>query len=522
MKLSEFRAQFPQYNDMSDQALADALHRKFYSDIPKAEFDKKIGLAATAPKPEADEFANTAAITAAGAVKGGREAANPLNLISSLVSNAGPIGYENAVKTLGVERIAPKIADWAKRNAPVADPLSAHKVANPELYKAYTGVTGDSIGDSPEVTAQKRGAEMTPLRKGLAAAAEIGAGSLPFIATGPVGAGLKLAGASAALGGLGETIGGDTGKIIGASIPLLAAFRGKRPPAPPSSEALKDQAQNAYRAAESAGVVIGEASFENAFLNIAKDAAKQGLHPKLHPRALAALESLGNEVGKPLTLEKADTLRKVLKNAASTADASERRIVMRAVDKFDDYIAGLKPTDVLAGDAKAATEALTEARGLWSKARKSEAVEDLMERAKTRASQFSGSGYENALRTEFRNLIMNPRKMRVFSAEEQDAIKKVAKGGALENSLRMLGKFAPTGVVSSALSGGMGFAAAGPAGAVALPALGFAARRGATALTERNAKLAAELMRRGSPIPPSLRPFLPALPAALAPRVTGE
>jgi hypothetical protein len=42
--IAEVRAQYPQYADMPDAALADALHQKFYSDIPKAEFDAKIGL----------------------------------------------------------------------------------------------------------------------------------------------------------------------------------------------------------------------------------------------------------------------------------------------------------------------------------------------------------------------------------------------------------------------------------------------------------------------------------------------
>ena len=42
--ITEIRAQYPQYADMSDAALADALHKKFYSDLPKVEFDAKIGL----------------------------------------------------------------------------------------------------------------------------------------------------------------------------------------------------------------------------------------------------------------------------------------------------------------------------------------------------------------------------------------------------------------------------------------------------------------------------------------------
>lgn len=42
--LAEIRAQYPQYSDMSDADLASALHRKFYADMPREEFNKKIGV----------------------------------------------------------------------------------------------------------------------------------------------------------------------------------------------------------------------------------------------------------------------------------------------------------------------------------------------------------------------------------------------------------------------------------------------------------------------------------------------
>lgn len=42
--LAEIREQYPQYSDLSDAALADALYGKFYSDIPRKEFDAKLGL----------------------------------------------------------------------------------------------------------------------------------------------------------------------------------------------------------------------------------------------------------------------------------------------------------------------------------------------------------------------------------------------------------------------------------------------------------------------------------------------
>lgn len=44
MDIAEVRAKFPQYNDMSDADLAQALHKKYYADIPFDQFAGKIGL----------------------------------------------------------------------------------------------------------------------------------------------------------------------------------------------------------------------------------------------------------------------------------------------------------------------------------------------------------------------------------------------------------------------------------------------------------------------------------------------
>lgn len=65
--LAEIRKSYPQYDDMSDAQLSDALYKKHYSDMPRAEFDAKLGAApaaaptapvkdapaAPAPKPKA-------------------------------------------------------------------------------------------------------------------------------------------------------------------------------------------------------------------------------------------------------------------------------------------------------------------------------------------------------------------------------------------------------------------------------------------------------------------------------------
>jgi hypothetical protein len=43
MNLTEIRSKYPQYADMSDQQIAEGLHKKFYSDIPFNDFAQKIG-----------------------------------------------------------------------------------------------------------------------------------------------------------------------------------------------------------------------------------------------------------------------------------------------------------------------------------------------------------------------------------------------------------------------------------------------------------------------------------------------
>mgnify|MGYP001616946219 CR=1 FL=1 len=44
MNISEIREKYPDYNDLSDQQLADALHAKHYSDMPKDKFYSQLGI----------------------------------------------------------------------------------------------------------------------------------------------------------------------------------------------------------------------------------------------------------------------------------------------------------------------------------------------------------------------------------------------------------------------------------------------------------------------------------------------
>lgn len=72
MNIAQVRAQYPQYQDLSDQQLADALHAKFYSDIPIQDYYSRIGL--TAPEKESvfRQVADVPLGIAKGAVQGVR------------------------------------------------------------------------------------------------------------------------------------------------------------------------------------------------------------------------------------------------------------------------------------------------------------------------------------------------------------------------------------------------------------------------------------------------------------------
>ena len=43
--LQEFRRQYPEYNDLADRVLADRLYQKYYSDMPRKEFDRRVSRA---------------------------------------------------------------------------------------------------------------------------------------------------------------------------------------------------------------------------------------------------------------------------------------------------------------------------------------------------------------------------------------------------------------------------------------------------------------------------------------------
>ena len=251
-----------------------------------------------------------------------------------------------------------------------------------------------------------------------------------------------------------------------------------------------------------------------------------GVRPEALQRVLNNIKSIKNEAGIKIAFDKDvhapafaaqkriiddleagnvnfDELMTLRELAGDVAGNTDPAIAMRGVrmkNIIDDFVDTLSPDDVFSGNPQQAAEALAKARKFWRDAHAARTIETRIELAGNRAGQFSGSGFENALRTEFRQLHARIIKghEKGFTPDEVAMIRRVAEGGPIENVLRWFGKFAPTGAVSAGIGGGIGFALGGPAGAVAIPALGAASRKAAEKLTLSNAEKALQTPLRRS------------------------
>lgn len=355
------------------------------------------------------------------------------------------------------------------------------------------------------------------------------------------GAAGGIAAESLAAGGYGDTA--QTVGRVAASVatPLLASSAinrvqaGRAAARVPTTEQLRAQADDLYARAEQAGLRVTPQGFSRAVDDFANGLRADGFNPRLHPRAAAALDEMREAAssGQPLSLQQIDQLRRITAAAGKSIEPDERRIGSLLIDKLDDWLGNLKPADVAAGDAPRAVGLIREARSTWARMRKGEIIEDIFDRlnpgegsAALRASQYSQSGIENALRTEFRQLARNPRRMRAFNEEERALIRRTAMGGPVENAFRWLGKFAPRGVVSFGMGAGagsaIGGAVGGPVGAavggIGIPAIGLAGNAAAARMTMNNANRAALMARGGAAIPSAA----PSAPSALSALLGGE
>lgn len=217
--------------------------------------------------------------------------------------------------------------------------------------------------------------------------------------------------------------------------------------AAPSTEELAARSSQLFKQAKESNVELNAKDFSNTMKTIGKELREEGYDPRLYPKLDVAFSELQN-AKMPKDFNELRTLRKFIQGAQKSADPEERRLATDLKNRFDDYVMNIPETSIKTG-GKEGLEAWKEARDVYSRMSKSEMFDEMLDNAQLDRSKFSMSGIENSLAQQLRQLAKNDKKMRMFTAEEQAAIRAAAEGGNVQNVLRLFGKFAPTSSVSS-------------------------------------------------------------------------
>lgn len=295
-------------------------------------------------------------------------------------------------------------------------------------------------------------------------------------------------------GGYGETVGAIAGGMGPGLVRGQVTAGASRAP---TNDQLRTLANQAYQRAENAGVIVSPQGGNRLAHAVRNDLTALGYNPRLHPRVGAVLDELDNATTGNTTLQGIDQLRRVASNASQTLDRSERAIATRIINQIDDFVETLQPADIVAGNAQVGAQALNEARGFWSRLRKSETVDEALTKAERRAaSTGSGGNADNATRQNIRAILDNPRLSRGFTQAERAIMERVVRGTYPQNFLRLVGKLSPQGNgLMAAL--GIGATAGAPTVGWIPSAIGMAAKPLAEAMTRRNVAHLQNAVRTG-------------------------
>jgi len=312
-------------------------------------------------------------------------------------------------------------------------------------------------------------------------------------------------------------IGGALSGGVGAAAPVIgagvrnvagrAAARGASRATVATAPTVDDMAaasSKLFQRAENAGVVIKPQNYQEFAQTLTQRVAKEGIDTQVTPASAGALARVVSEAeaGVPITLERLNTVRRVIQNAAGSNDPNERRIASIMIDQLDSFIDDITPDKLIGEATEEVGPILREARQLWGRARRTEMLDDAVFKAELRAdSTGSGGNVNNAIRQNLRRILDSPTKRRGFSEVELQAIEDVVRGTPTQNALRLLGKLSPEagalpltanilgGVTTSGLS-------------VPLTLAGAGAKRLADAGTQQSTNLARALVARGGQAAP--------------------
>lgn len=243
-------------------------------------------------------------------------------------------------------------------------------------------------------------------------------------------------------------------------------------------QGIRQNSAQAYNRMRELGATFTPDASINIAKNIENTLTKDGiLNPRLHDKTLGLLSDFKEVAEKgDLQLESLDQWRQlfgeVARNFNDPVNARKASIV---IDAIDDAVGQATAKDLVSG-SREAIDALNMGRREYSRARKFEAISDIIRKS---------DGDANYLKRELKKLADNKKKSSGFTPAEREALKSAATLSTAEGVLKMMGKFgidlgnSRIGNTGLPVIGGLltGYGA-GPGIGVALPVAGTAARQG--------------------------------------------
>jgi len=211
---------------------------------------------------------------------------------------------------------------------------------------------------------------------------------------------------------------------------------------------VKDRAAQSYQAVDDAGITLKPESVQGMIKNIntALDDARMVPGTDSAREVTARLNEMSRVLGdsKMLPFSTVDKMRAMLNDLKGSKDPDVRRLGGVAVTKVDDYISNVSGKDIVAGKEgiDAAVKNIMAARKDWRNASRAQTLEDALNVAETKALDPKASESE-LIRRGMINLAADKNKMKLFTPNEQNIIKSVAKGGPFDKVLSMVARFSP-------------------------------------------------------------------------------
>lgn len=317
--------------------------------------------------------------------------------------------------------------------------------------------------------ATKAGAGIGNLVRSGNIASRIGKGAAVGAASGAAfGSGTAKDGERADGAKSGAILGAATGgviPIIGAAGSGINRVLGKKSPIP-NADQLRKQASALYKQADEIGGVL-KSEVTDSFLD-----SVQGLRPQTKAGKLLQgdtpftkiAQNLESLRGKKLSLAEAQEVDEFLGDAIDGLTEMGRltkqgKKILDIQTAFRNQIEDAAEGMVEGG--KAGFNALKEGRKLWSTSRKLADVERIIQRAELTDNPAS------SIKSGFRTLLNNPKRLKGYTKAEKKAIKKAAETGLATGALRILGSRLNSIIAIGSGAGGLGGTAAISAGSAA-------------------------------------------------------